>query len=121
LDYKCNRVCNSCQAAIQNSKVPDDALAHGFWIGNVPLELSSLRYVERMLIAHIRHTCCLVRISTGMRKMKANAIAFELPIPKIYSHLPPPKAELDEVLAILYTGPCRPTEEDFKHMPLLVR
>ncbi|KAF8232128.1 hypothetical protein L208DRAFT_1032704, partial [Tricholoma matsutake] len=28
---------------------------------------------------------------------------------------------LDEVLAVLFTGPCRPTEKDFKRTPLLVR
>ncbi|KAF5372660.1 hypothetical protein D9615_009864 [Tricholomella constricta] len=35
--------------------------------------------------------------------------------------LPPPKEELDEYLAILFTGPCIPTEEDYKRTPVLVR
>jgi hypothetical protein len=121
LDYKCNRVCQPCRAAIHKNKVPRNALANGFWIGEVPEVLSSLRFVERMMIARVRHTCCFVRVSSGMRKMKANAVAFESPVPKIYGHLPPPRAELDDVLAVLYTGPTKPTEDDFKRTPLLVR
>ena len=121
LDYQCNRICDSCRATIRKNKVPRNALARGFWIGPMPPELSSLRYMERMLIARVRHTCCFVTISSGMRKMKANAIAFESPIPKVYACLPPPRADMDDVLTVLFTGPCKPTSEDFKCTPLLVR
>jgi hypothetical protein len=55
-----------------------------------------------------------------MKKMKANAILFENPMPKIYQRLPPPVDELDEVLAFMYIGPCMPTEEDLERTPLLV-
>ena len=53
--------------------------------------------------------------------MKANVIAFENPMPKIYQRLPPPVNELDEVLAFIYTGPCRPSPEDMERTPVLVR
>jgi len=56
-----------------------------------------------------------------MRKMKANIVAFESPVLKIYNILPPPREDLDEMLAILFTGPCRPTKEDFARTPFLVR
>jgi hypothetical protein len=56
-----------------------------------------------------------------MHKMKANAITFANPIPKVYHALPPPLEELDEVLAFIYTGPCHPTVDDLKRTPLLVR
>ena len=42
-------------------------------------------------------------------------------MPKIYNVLPPPIKEMDEVLAFIYTGPCKPTKADFKQTPLLVR
>ncbi|EEB98439.1 hypothetical protein MPER_02048 [Moniliophthora perniciosa FA553] len=74
-----------------------------------------------MLVARVRHTAVFVRVATGGRKMKANAMAFESPIPKIYDILPPPKADIEEVLAILFTGPSAPTPEDFARTPLLVR
>ncbi|KAF5385898.1 hypothetical protein D9615_002210 [Tricholomella constricta] len=52
-------------------------------------------------------------------------VAFESPVPKMYNMLPPPMADLDDVLAILFTGPCRPSEEDMKRdmkrVPVLVR
>ena len=53
--------------------------------------------------------------------MKANIIAFEPPMPKVYSILPPPCDGLDDVLAILFTGPKKPTLEDFARTPFLVR
>jgi hypothetical protein len=39
---------------------------------------------------------------------------------KIYTVLPPPIKEIDEVLAFIFTGPCQPTEDDFHRIPLLV-
>ena len=87
LDYRCSNVCNTCQMSIRCNKVPRLALAHGLWLGNVPEELSSLRFVEKLLIARVRHTCCFLKISTGGHKMKANAIAFKTPIPKVYDKL----------------------------------
>ena len=53
--------------------------------------------------------------------MRANAISYANPMPKIYHTLPPPIEELDEVLAFIYTGPCKPTKSDFERIPLLVR
>ena len=32
-----------------------------------------------------------------------------------------PIDEMDEVLAFIYTGPCKPTKSDFERTPLLVR
>ena len=48
-------------------------------------------------------------------------MCFESPLKKIYDILPPPSTELDEVLAILYTGPGQPTEKELARMPFLVR
>ena len=121
IDHSCEHICNPCRASIRNSKVPQMALANGLWLGPVPEVLSSLRYVEKMLIARIRHSCCSIRIASGMRKMKAHAIAYQQPIPKIYDILPPPKSDIEEVMAIMFTGPCKPTPADFKRTPFLVR
>ena len=121
LDYSCNRICDTCRVCIRKGKVPRISLANNLWIGKVPEELSTLRYVEKMLIAKVRHTCAYVKVASGMRKMKANIIAFESPVPKIYSILPPPRDDLDDVLAILFTGPNKPTPEDFARTPFLVR
>jgi hypothetical protein len=87
----------------------------------VPDVLKKLTFVEKILVAKVRHTCAFVKVASGMRKMKANIVAFESPIQKIYNVLPPPREDLDEVLAILFTGPCKPTAEDFARTPFLVR
>ncbi|KAK7023591.1 hypothetical protein VNI00_016630 [Paramarasmius palmivorus] len=55
------------------------------------------------------------------KKMKANAMAFEAPTPKVYDILPPPRDDIDEVLAVLFTGPSKPSADDFTRTPLLVR
>ena len=53
--------------------------------------------------------------------MIANAVGFTQPVHKVYNVLPPPRDDIEEVLAILFTGPCKPVEADFKRTPLLVR
>jgi hypothetical protein len=121
IDHSCHQICNVCRASIRCSKVPKMALANGLWLGAVPEVLSSLRYIEKMLVAQIRHSFCSIRIASGMRKMKAHAIAYQQPIPKIYNILPPPKEDIEEVIAIMFTGPCKPTSADFKRTPFLVR
>jgi hypothetical protein len=67
-----------------------------------------------------RHNRCMVRVSSGMHKMKADPISFVNPMPKVYDTLPPLIEELVDVLAFIYTGPCQPTNPDFEHTPLLI-
>ena len=121
LDHACSQVCEGCRATIRKNKVPRLALANNLWIGKVPEALKNLRYVEKILVAKVRHTCAYVKVASGMRKMKANVVAFESPVPKIYAVLPPPREDIEEVLAILFTGPSKPTPEDFARTPFLVR
>jgi hypothetical protein len=59
--------------------------------------------------------------TSGLRKMVAHAIAFESLVAKVYNILPPPVGDLDEVLAVLFTGPCKPTREELQRTPLLVQ
>src|ERR1700733_1476964 len=117
----CNRVCSICIESLSKKKMPTLALANGLWIGEIPDELQDLTYAEQLLIARVRHNRCIVKVSSGMSKMRANAISFSNPMPKIYNVLPPPVEEMDEVLAFIYTGPCKPTKADFQRTPLLVR
>jgi hypothetical protein len=121
LDYSCSSVCSGCRGDLRKGKVPKLALSNNLWLGTVPNVLKNLTFVEKMLVAEVRHTCAFVKVASGMRKMKANIVAFESPIQKIYNILPPPREDLDEVLAILFTGPCKPTAEDFARTPFLVR
>ncbi|KAK0222352.1 hypothetical protein IW262DRAFT_1448326 [Armillaria fumosa] len=52
--------------------------------------------------------------------MISHVVAFEAPVSKVYDVLPPPQDELDEVLAVMFTGPTLPTEEEMGRTPLLV-
>ena len=117
----CDKVCNKCMSFLSKERIPPLSLANGLWIGEVPTELSGLSFAEKMTITRVRHNACIVRVSSGMHKMKANAILYQTPMPKIYDILPPHCTELDDVLAVIYTGPCKPTNEDFKRTPFLIR
>ena len=121
LDIKCANICRSCDDSLVMGLTPKYALAHGLWLGAIPPQLQDLSFTEQLLISRVRHNRCIIRASSGMHKMKCNAIMFENPMPKIYQRLPPPIDDLDEVLAFIFTGPCRPTPEDLERTPLLVR
>jgi len=121
LDEKCTRICAVYRTSLESGSTPKYALANGLWLGTVPPQLQDLLFAEQLLISCIRRNHCVVQVSSGMHKMKANVIMFENPMPKIYQRLPPSLEDLDEVLAFLYTRPCRPTEEDLERTPLLVR
>jgi len=116
-----NSICTTCNSSIAKGKIPKMALANGKWLGEVPEQLADLSFAEQLLVSRIRHNRCIVRVSSGMHKMRANAITFANPIVKVYDILPPPVEDLDEVLAFIYTGPCQPTQSDFERTPLLVR
>ena len=89
LDYSCSAICNDCRGSVCKGRIPRLALANGLWIGKVPDVLKDLSFVKKLLIARVRHTCAFVKVASGMHKMKANIVAFESPVPKIYNMFPP--------------------------------
>lgn len=114
-------VCEGCSLSLTKGKRPLNALANGFWVGEVPDELASLTFVEQLLVARVRTNRCVVHVSSGQSKMMANAISFSAPTVKVYSRLPPTREDLEEGLAFLFTGVAPPTDEDMKRTPMLVR
>lgn len=122
IDKGCSDVCDMCAESLSQGVAPKNSLANGLWLGEVPHELKSLYWTEQLLIARVMHNYCIIRVrSSGMHRMRANAICHALPMPKIYSVLPPPREDMDDVLAFMYIGPTAPTPEDFKRTPFLVR
>jgi Helitron helicase-like domain at N-terminus/PIF1-like helicase len=121
IDTSCQFICTLCEEQLLNDKVPWNALSRGLWLGPIPPELSNLTFAEQMMIARIRHNRCLVRVSSGRAKMIANCIMFSNPTAELHSVLPPSREELSEVLAFVFLGSARPTEEDLQRTPMLVR
>ena len=121
VDPSCDFICVPCKDQLLNDKVPHNALAKGLWVGQIPPELSNLTFAEQMMIARIRHNRCLVRVSSGHAKMIANCIMFSNPTSELYDILPPSCEEMSEVLAFVFLGSARPTEEDLQRTPMLVR
>lgn len=121
MDHTCEYICISCKQQVKKGKMPMFALSNYMWLGDVPAQLCDLTYAEKLLVARVRHNRCVIRVKSGMHKMSANAISFANPTAKVYQTLLPPLDDLDEVLAFIFTGPCRPTEKDLRRTPLLVR
>ncbi|THV03429.1 hypothetical protein K435DRAFT_651281, partial [Dendrothele bispora CBS 962.96] len=117
----CTPICEECFDNLSKSKMPGKALAQGLWIGDIPNELKNLRFAEKLLIARVRHSRCLVKVASGRYKMKANIMCFSNPVEKIYNILPPGRDDLDEMIAFMFTGPLQPTPEQLRDTPLLVR
>jgi hypothetical protein len=116
----CDKICVECEKEVLKMKIPRMALANFGWIGEVPPQLQGLTYSEQLLIARVRHNRIVVRVNSGRVRMHANAIMFAQPALKIYLKLPPSRSELNEVLAIVFTGPAAPTPEEFARTPMLV-
>lgn len=121
IHYRCDNICSECRPPLRKGDIPSDALANGFWIGDVPAELADLSFMEKILIQRRRANRCFICVASGAKKMIAHAIAFDSPVSKVYDMLPPNKEDLEEVLVILFTDPNRPTGDDWKRSPVLVR
>ncbi|KAF9051700.1 hypothetical protein BJ165DRAFT_1341134, partial [Panaeolus papilionaceus] len=114
-------VCTVCMQSLKAGSRPRMSLANGLWLGVVPEVLKDLTLAEQTLIARVRYNHCVVRVSNGHAKMIANVIAFEQPTRKMYDKLPVSIKELDQVLAVLFTGHKPPSDEDLGRTPVLVR
>ncbi|KAI5895178.1 uncharacterized protein SCHCODRAFT_02495151, partial [Schizophyllum commune H4-8] len=120
----CDVICQDCRGPLRQMEVPRLALANNLWLGEVPPVLSKLRYFERILIQRVRHNASFVRVGGSFKKMIAHAICFPVNTPLVHDVLPPPREEMDEVLAVMFTGPSSPTPADYasgRFNPLLVR
>ncbi|KAJ7083513.1 hypothetical protein C8R43DRAFT_909503, partial [Mycena crocata] len=117
----CNSVCADCEARMRSRVLPLFSLANHIWIGQVPWQLQDLSFAEKMLIAKVRHNRCVIRVASGRGKMSANAIMFSSPVVKVYHILPPSKDDISEVMAFIFVGPARPTDQEYVRTPMLVR
>ncbi|KAL1671594.1 hypothetical protein EV122DRAFT_226298, partial [Schizophyllum commune] len=117
----CDRICITCYDALAFGRRPLMALANGLWLGEVPDVLKGLSYAEMQMISKVRHNRAVVRVRSGRGKMIANAVMFSSPIPQVCRVLPPHKDELNEVIAFTFLGTARPTPEEFKRTPMLMR
>ncbi|KAI0640827.1 hypothetical protein C8Q79DRAFT_889026, partial [Trametes meyenii] len=50
-----------------------------------------------------------------------NVVVFGQPVDRLYTVLPPPRKDIQDCLAILFVGAAKPSDEDIKCTPFLVR
>jgi hypothetical protein len=117
----CLGACSSCLGALRRGKCPRMSLANGGWLGEVPDCLKDLSFAEKLMVSRMYHNKFIVRVGCGQMKLKGNVILFTKPMQKVYAVLPPPKDELQEILAVVFFGPTQPTADDYRRIPLLVR
>ncbi|KAJ7589430.1 hypothetical protein C8J56DRAFT_721731, partial [Mycena floridula] len=76
----CSDICLQCLASMKKDIVPAMALANGLWIGDVSPELQNLTVMEKLLIARVRHSYCVIKVASSWQyKMTANVICFSNP------------------------------------------
>jgi hypothetical protein len=91
----CDEVCHSCRQCLRQGNVPSMALAQNLWIGEVPDELKTLTFIEKLMVSRVRHNSCYATVASGVKKLRCNIISFETNLPKVYSMLPPPASDMD--------------------------
>ncbi|KAF9022295.1 hypothetical protein BDZ89DRAFT_954575, partial [Hymenopellis radicata] len=81
----CDLICNACRAQLRIGKVPNNALATGLWLGEVPDVLKNLNYLEQILVSRLRHNTNFIKVNaTSYRKMVAHCVSWENPMPELY-------------------------------------
>lgn len=108
--------------SLKRKQMPRQALANGLWLGDIPPELAALSWMEQRLVARIVPSEALARVHmSNLYKIRCNVVCNAFPTEKIYHVLPPPKAELEDVLAVIFISPNASLPADFQRTPLLVR
>ncbi|KAI0087676.1 hypothetical protein BDY19DRAFT_1010104, partial [Irpex rosettiformis] len=115
-------ICSSCMSSLSKRRIPPLSLRNSRWLGEVPSCLHDLSFMEKILVSRYRHNRCIVRVDIhAPYKMRANAIVFSQPVAQLLPVLPMPRAELDHIVAVLFTGSVSPSASDFKRTPVFVR
>lgn len=115
-------ICPPCLNVLRRHSLPARSLANGRWVGNVPSVLRGLSYSEELMIARYRHSFCVAQVSRSQQRyLAANVIVFGQPVDRMYDVLPPPRSDIEACLAILFVGSAKPTDDDVRHTPFLVR
>ncbi|KAJ6505423.1 hypothetical protein C8R45DRAFT_817564, partial [Mycena sanguinolenta] len=100
--------------------------ANGFWIGDVPMELQGLTFLEEQCIARARATKCMFKLTlgpSGQFAARGNVCILPQDTTSLVSAMPVPLFRLrDEICVILVGSPDAPVTHDMlKRSPLLVR
>lgn len=114
--------CATCMSFLKRDKTPPESLANGLWVGEVPDALKSLGFFEKLLISRVRFMMYVVKSQSSNRnKLRGNIMTFRSPTQKIYDALPPPRKDMETVLAYVHMGPSPPDGTSMSRLPVFVR
>jgi hypothetical protein len=126
-------ICNECFPSLQKNRRPKFSLANDMWIGEIPPELATLSFPERILIAMYYPAAYIFKLfpkkpgahawdpSKLYKGLKGNVSTYRLD-PKLvakmvdHSTMPPPAQILSAVIAITFLGPTGIPEKTMPEM-----
>jgi len=101
-------ICVSCYKALDNDRQPVEALANFRWIGDVPLELQGLTWIEEMLIARAHLVGKVIRLqdraAPGYSALKGHIILLPQDTTSLLDILPISPASLSDLVYVVWVG-----------------
>ena len=113
-------LCHSCHKSIQSDIIPQFSLANHMLLGDVPMELQDLTFVEESMIALTRLKCMIVQLKeesknyssvAPQRAYRGHTIYYHQNVGAAYSCLPPSVEEIVKYVCVLFVGAHMPSQE----------
>ncbi|KAI1782008.1 hypothetical protein LXA43DRAFT_907044, partial [Ganoderma leucocontextum] len=134
------QLCGDCGSAVRRNKIPPLAVANYNFLGEVPLELRELTFIEEQIVALSRAKCCIIHMkqdgepasnldSEGSRRpnaqrgFKGHIVIYPQRPGEVAQALPPPLADLVTPVCVIFVGSNAPSLDWLrkKAKPLIVR
>ena len=117
-------LCDPCHKSLHVGELPPEALANHRWVGDQPLELQNLSWIESIVIARGHMVASIVRLqkSGGMDSayfgIKGHAIIVPQDTTQLLDILPLPPSSLPDHVRVVWTGAASdvPQRHQLKHL-----
>ena len=115
------RVCKKCMKTLIQKNIPKFSLTNCDF-GDIPIELSSLTFLEQLLVCRYRSSAFVIKLYCGgmqrhllQRAIKGNVIAFPNQVDKIARCFSLPQLEtIQDVLVLIVNGTKRDVSSEIK-------
>lgn len=125
-------ICSTCSNYLQHGRQPCLALANDTYVGEIPMELQDLTFVEELMIGLCRAKCSIFQLRENKHEglspisqtgFRGHIIVYPQNPSSIASFLPPRIEEITSLICILFIGSTKPTLKWLyeKAKPLAVR
>ncbi|CAN0022133.1 unnamed protein product, partial [Ectocarpus sp. 6 AP-2014] len=114
-------VCDECYRSLAKNKLPDAALANGFWVGTLPDELQKATFVERAAAYPLRTKGHVVALEsrqvnnipgTAKRCMRGTSVFYANNSSSVANELPLAATGLLDMITVVLAGKKKPKPSD---------